>query len=103
MRNIGYIFFLFVLITSCNNQKERDLSITLSEQTMADIIKDMSKADYMVAISGKDSVEMKKMRNDYAQTICRHYNTTVEVYNHNLKIYLQNDEVMKRILEKAKQ
>lgn len=90
-------------MTSCNNQKESDLSVTLSEQTMVNIIKDMSKADYMIAISGKDSIGMNKMRNDYAQTICRHYNTTVEIYNHNLKIYLQNDKVMKRILEKAKQ
>lgn len=59
-------------MTSCNNQKESDLSVTLSEQTMVNIIKDMSKADYMIAISGKDSIGMNKMRNDYAQTICSH-------------------------------
>lgn len=63
-------------------------------------MKDVVNAEYMVRNSAKDSLEAEQMTNDYMQSICNHYNTTVEVYEHDLRIYLQKDKQMKNILEK---
>ena len=74
----------------------------MSEDVVASIMRDMTKADYMLMIADKDSSEIEIMREDYRQSICSHYNTTVETYENDLRIYLQDGKRMKNIFDKAK-
>lgn len=89
-----------VVCFSCSNKGKADNKVTLSQSTVTNIMKDVVNAEYMVRNSAKDSLEAEQMTNDYMQSICKHYNTTVEVYEHDLRIYLQKDKQMKNILEK---
>jgi predicted secreted protein len=89
-----------VVCFSCSNNGKSDNKVTLSQSTVTNIMKDVVNAEYMVRNSAKDSLEAEQMTNDYMQSICKHYNTTVEVYEHDLRIYLQKDKQMKNILEK---
>ncbi|MBO6117437.1 MAG: DUF4296 domain-containing protein [Bacteroidales bacterium] len=91
------------LILSCSDGKKKDLDLPISEDAMVGIIKDMQKANYMIVNSDKDSLSAEQLRNDYKISICSHYNTDPQTYDSCLKIYLRHEDVMKRILEKAKQ
>ncbi|MBR1626151.1 MAG: DUF4296 domain-containing protein [Bacteroidales bacterium] len=102
MKYLFCILSVIFLLISCTDDKSQEIKPTLSEDVMASIMSDMTRADYMLMISDRDSAETEKMRRDYRQSICRHYNTTVETYESDLQIYLQDEKRMKNIFDKAK-
>ena len=92
------ICFLF----SCSGDTGTNLNLPISEDTMANIIRDMQKANYMIMTLEKDSLQTVQMKADYKQSICNHYNTNPQTYDSCLRVYLQHEDIMKEILEKAK-
>ena len=102
MKYFFWILSVFGLFVSCTDNQQQEVKPTLSEDVVASIMRDMTKADYMLMIADKDSSEIEIMREDYRQSICRHYNTTVETYENDLRIYLQDGKRMKNIFDKAK-
>lgn len=103
MNKLILIFIAIILFFSCYKEKERKLDVRLSQDVVVSIMKDITRAEHMLVIASKDSTDLQKRRMDYMVTICKHYNTTVETYKHDLKIYLQDDQLMKQIFEKTRQ
>lgn len=96
---ISSICFLF----SCSGNKKTDLDLPIDEDTMVNIIKDMQKAKFITIINVKDSALVNEFNGDYKKSICNHYNTDTQTYDSCLSIYLQHGDIMKKILQKAKQ
>jgi len=89
-----------IVCFSCSNGSTTDNKVTLSQNTITNIMNDIVRAEYMIRIAAKDSLQTEQMTRDYMQSICQHYNTTIEIYEHDLRIYLQQDKQMRNIFEK---
>lgn len=100
---IVFCLLLIAIVTCCSKKEKQPLDVTIPVDTMASIIRDMQKSEYMLSSIDKDSVDYQSLKSDYAISILKHYKTDLETYRHDLKIYLQDEKTMKVILEKAMQ
>lgn len=94
---------MVLCFAACSKNKDKDKDIKIPENTMALIIKDMSKADKMVNMSKADSTEKIKMKSDYKQSILKHYNVSEEDYDSSLRLYLNNKDKMDKVLNQSEQ
>ncbi len=100
MKNRVLILFFCLLIFGGCNKREKSLDVKISQDNMAKIILDINKAYYMVETSSESDTVKEKMKKDYKNSICKHYNTTAEQYDKDLKTYLANGEQFKGIMNK---
>lgn len=89
-----------LLILSCSGKREKTLDVKISQNDMVKIIRDINRAYYMVESSPVNDTIKEKMKKDYKNSICQHYNTTPEQYDKDLKTYLANDKQFKAIINK---
>ncbi|MBP3254399.1 MAG: DUF4296 domain-containing protein [Bacteroidales bacterium] len=88
---------------ACSNTSENKDKTTLTVDTVAKMMTDMNKANYLIRISEDDSLTKQQKLRDYKQSICTRYNTTPAVYDHDLNIYLHDKRLMTEIFNKTQQ
>lgn len=98
MQKSFFLLIFTLIILSCSKQ-ENEINVSLDEQTMANIMSDMSKAYFLSEIA--DEKDKVQIRDSYKHEICQHYGTTIEVYEKDLKTYIDNPKYFKRIIDKA--
>jgi arginine decarboxylase-like protein len=102
MKKVFFIIII-VLMVSCNKHKKNEIKTDVSIDTISCVMKDMTKANQMIKLLDKDSIEKQKMEQDYKQSILNHYNITEHDYDSCLKIYLKNPTTAQKLLDKANQ